>query len=131
MSELLFECYGVPSVAYGIDALFSAHHNIGIESGITDALIVSSGHQTTHILPVLGGQVDPTHCKRCGILHVPSHMCNVFHTCTHMQSELGGTADSWLFAAFAPAQVSSSPTPHHSVLCPAVTGTSQLCGPRL
>lgn len=61
MSELLFECYNVPSVAYGIDALFSAHHNLG---SVTDALIVSSGHQTTHILPVLAGQVDPTHCKR-------------------------------------------------------------------
>lgn len=63
MSELLFECYGVPSVAYGIDALFSAHQNIGIEEG-TDALIVSSGHQTTYILPVLNGQLDATHCKR-------------------------------------------------------------------
>ena len=27
MSELLFECYGVPSVAYGIDALFGLHFN--------------------------------------------------------------------------------------------------------
>ena len=64
MSELLFECYGVPSVAYGIDALFSAHHNIGVEEGM-DALIVSSGHQTTCVLPVLDGMLDSTHCKRC------------------------------------------------------------------
>ena len=27
MSELLFECYNVPSVAYGIDSLFSLYHN--------------------------------------------------------------------------------------------------------
>ena len=27
MSELLFECYHVPSVAYGIDSLFSLHNN--------------------------------------------------------------------------------------------------------
>lgn len=63
MSELLFECYGVPSVAYGIDALFSAHYNFGIKEG-TDALIISSGHQTTYILPVLNGQLDSAHCKR-------------------------------------------------------------------
>lgn len=27
MSELLFECYHVPSVAYGIDSLFSYYNN--------------------------------------------------------------------------------------------------------
>ena len=27
MSELLFECYGVPSVTYGVDSLFSLYHN--------------------------------------------------------------------------------------------------------
>ena len=27
MSELLFECYHVPSVAYGIDGLFSLYYN--------------------------------------------------------------------------------------------------------
>lgn len=65
MSELLFECYGAPSVAYGIDALFSAHHNFSLEGyELEDALIVSSGHQTSHILPVLGGHLDSTHCKR-------------------------------------------------------------------
>ena len=28
MSELLFECYNVPSVAYGIDSLFSLYNNM-------------------------------------------------------------------------------------------------------
>lgn len=65
MSELLFECYGVPSVAYGVDALFSAHHNCHLEGHeLTDSLIVSSGHQTTHILPVVNGKLDSAHCKR-------------------------------------------------------------------
>lgn len=62
MSELLFECYGIPAVAYGVDALFSAHQNLGCE--VKDSLIVSSGHQTTHILPVLDGKLDSVHCKR-------------------------------------------------------------------
>jgi len=30
MSELLFECYNVPSVAYGIDSLFSLYHNFPV-----------------------------------------------------------------------------------------------------
>ena len=61
MSELLFEGYGVPSVVYGIDALFSAHHNLG---GCEDALVVSAGHQTAHVLPVVRGRIDVGHCKR-------------------------------------------------------------------
>ena len=63
MSELLFECYGVPAVTYGVDALFSAHSNLGIEEG-TDALVVASGYQTTYVLPVLNGHFDSVHCKR-------------------------------------------------------------------
>ena len=63
MSELLFECYGVPAVTYGVDALFSAHSNLGIEEG-TDALVVASGHQTPYVLPVLNGHFDSVHCKR-------------------------------------------------------------------
>lgn len=65
MSELMFECYNVPSVAYGIDALFSAYHNFSLEGrGLEDALVISSGHQTTHILPILDGKLDASHCKR-------------------------------------------------------------------
>jgi actin-related protein 5 len=48
MTELLFECYWAPSVAYGIDALFSYRYNRG-RSG----LVVSSSHAATHLIPVL------------------------------------------------------------------------------
>ncbi len=65
MTELLFECYGIPSLTYGIDALFSAYHSYSCHGEeMTNALIVSSGHQATHILPVLDGRLDSTHCKR-------------------------------------------------------------------
>lgn len=70
MSELLFEGYGVPSVAYGVDALFSAHHNLG---SCEDVLIVSAGHQTAHVLPVLGGRCDVSHCKRLGNISLVLH----------------------------------------------------------
>ena len=54
MSELLFECYHIPRVTYGIDALFSLHHNTGGTAG--DALVVSAGYHTTHVLPVIDGR---------------------------------------------------------------------------
>ena len=50
MNELLFECYGAPSVAYGIDSLFSYKYNNG-----SDGLIISSSHSSTHVIPVLAG----------------------------------------------------------------------------
>lgn len=65
MTELLLECYDVPGVAYGVDALFSAYHNHH-QKGLPwqDALVLASGHQTTHVLPVLDGRLDSAHCKR-------------------------------------------------------------------
>ena len=51
MNELLFECYSVPSVAYGIDALLSYKYNRG-----SNGLIVSSSHSSTHLIPVLNSK---------------------------------------------------------------------------
>lgn len=47
MTEILFECYRAPSVAYGIDSLFSYRHNQG-KTGV----VVSSSHTSTHVIPV-------------------------------------------------------------------------------
>ncbi|KAF2687129.1 actin-like ATPase domain-containing protein [Lentithecium fluviatile CBS 122367] len=48
MSEILFECYGAPSVAYGIDSLFSYSYNDG-----KHGLVVSSSYASTHLIPVV------------------------------------------------------------------------------
>ncbi|KAF2115838.1 hypothetical protein BDV96DRAFT_599395 [Lophiotrema nucula] len=48
MSEILFEAYGAPSVAYGIDSLHSYAYNGG-RSG----LVVSSSYSSTHVIPVV------------------------------------------------------------------------------
>lgn len=48
MSEILFECYGAPSVAYGIDSLFSYSYNGG-----KHGLVVSSSYTSTHLIPVV------------------------------------------------------------------------------
>ncbi|PNY25023.1 Actin-like protein arp5, partial [Tolypocladium capitatum] len=47
MTEIIFECYGAPSVAYGIDSLFSYRHNQG-----KTGLVVSSSYTSTHVIPV-------------------------------------------------------------------------------
>jgi actin-related protein 5 len=59
MSEILFECYGVPSVAYGVDALFSYAHNGG-QTG----LVVSSSHSSTHLIPVINSRPLLTQATR-------------------------------------------------------------------
>ncbi|KAL6056107.1 Actin-related protein 5 [Balamuthia mandrillaris] len=66
MSELLFECYGAPAVCYGIDAMFSYFYNrTGWKKTEADnTLIISSGHDSTHIIPVLSGGMLAQSVKR-------------------------------------------------------------------
>ena len=59
MNEILFECYSAPSVAYGIDSLFSYRYNRG-----TNGLIVSSSHMSTHVIPVLDSKALLSNCSR-------------------------------------------------------------------
>ncbi|XP_031622283.1 actin-related protein 5 [Contarinia nasturtii] len=63
MSELLFECYDVPAICYGIDSLFSFKHNNLGENG----LIVSIGYYTIHIIPVLNGVAQYTKIRRINL----------------------------------------------------------------
>ncbi|OLL25639.1 Actin-like protein arp5 [Neolecta irregularis DAH-3] len=51
MTEMMFECYQVPSLTYGIDSLFSFYANDG-----TDGIVVNSGNNTTHVIPVSKGR---------------------------------------------------------------------------
>ncbi|BFZ61373.1 Actin-related protein 5 [Saitoella coloradoensis] len=51
MNEVLFELYGVQSAAYGIDSLFSFHANNG-----KDGLVISTGNNSTNIVPVVNGK---------------------------------------------------------------------------
>lgn len=48
MTEIVFECYSAPSLAFGIDSLFSYKYNNG-----TTGLVVSSSHTSTHLIPVI------------------------------------------------------------------------------
>ncbi|KAI1942738.1 Nuclear actin-protein involved in chromatin remodeling [Ophidiomyces ophidiicola] len=59
MNEIAFECYSVPSVAYGIDSLFAYKYNQG-----TDGLVISSSHSSTHVIPVLNSKALLSNCTR-------------------------------------------------------------------
>lgn len=63
MAELLFECYDVPSVAYGVDFLWSYQHN----SCPPDGLIISMGYYTTHIIPILNGKAEVANSRRINV----------------------------------------------------------------
>lgn len=66
MSELLFECYQVPKVSYGVDSLYSFYHNRR-QNWPCSGLVISSGYQCTHVLPVLEGRLDAKNCKRINL----------------------------------------------------------------
>lgn len=51
MTEIIFECYSAPSLAYGIDSLFSYAHNNG-----KTGLVISSSHSSTHLIPVFNSK---------------------------------------------------------------------------
>lgn len=59
MSEIIFECYSAPSLAFGIDSLFSYDYNNG-----KTGLVVSSSHSSTHIIPVLNQKAILTQATR-------------------------------------------------------------------
>ena len=71
MTELMFELYGVPSLTYGIDMMFSYYYNnyenIKNNNGLGNCLMISSSNQVTHILPVIDNKIDIKHTRRISI----------------------------------------------------------------
>ncbi|KAI9050401.1 hypothetical protein LZ554_005566 [Drepanopeziza brunnea f. sp. 'monogermtubi'] len=59
MTEIIFEAYSAPSLAYGIDSLFSYDYNGG-----KTGLVVSSSHSATHVIPVLNSKAILTQATR-------------------------------------------------------------------
>ncbi|KAH9909082.1 putative chromatin remodeling complex subunit [Xylariomycetidae sp. FL2044] len=51
MNEIIFECYGAPSFATGIDSLFSYRYNKG-----NTGLVVSSSYSSTQVIPVFNSK---------------------------------------------------------------------------
>ncbi|GAA6016342.1 hypothetical protein JCM11491_006824 [Sporobolomyces phaffii] len=64
MTEMLFESYGAPSVAYGLDSLFSFYDNSPAGTPPTDGLVISSASSSTQVIPVLNGKSILTSAKK-------------------------------------------------------------------
>uniref|UniRef100_A0A336L8Y8 Actin-related protein 5 n=1 Tax=Culicoides sonorensis TaxID=179676 RepID=A0A336L8Y8_CULSO len=73
MSELLFECYNIPGVAYGVDGLFSYKYSNAAKNG----LIINIGHYTTHVIPVINHKVIGQNARRINVGGY--HMINYLH----------------------------------------------------
>ncbi|KAM6924688.1 actin-related protein 5 [Xenentodon cancila] len=69
MSELLFECYRVPYVSYGVDGLYSFYLNNAKRSlqPPHTGIVLSSGCHCSHVLPVINGRLDAVNCKRVNL----------------------------------------------------------------
>lgn len=61
ISELMFECYQTPLLSYAVDSLVALY---GSEARQKDCLIVQSGYQTSHVIPVLDGKINYDFSKR-------------------------------------------------------------------
>ncbi|KXL48129.1 hypothetical protein M433DRAFT_159507 [Acidomyces richmondensis BFW] len=59
MNEILYELYNIPSVAYGVDSLFSYSYNGG-----NTGLVLSSANTSTHLIPVVDKQPLINHATR-------------------------------------------------------------------
>ncbi len=57
--ELLYENYNVKKLAIGIDSLFSYYQNNG-----SNGLVIGTGHEATHVIPVVKGKGLMTETKR-------------------------------------------------------------------
>ncbi|XP_051143090.1 actin-related protein 5 isoform X2 [Andrographis paniculata] len=67
MAELLFESYGVPSVAFGVDAAFSYKYNQHLGICSNDGLAICSGFNTSHAIPFLNGEPVYEACCRTNV----------------------------------------------------------------
>ena len=66
-SELLFELYSVPSLAFGVDSIMSFYHNNLPSPPVPfhgDGLVVSFNTASTSVVPILDGKGIMSHAKR-------------------------------------------------------------------
>ncbi|PON60995.1 Actin-related protein [Trema orientale] len=76
MAELLFETYGVPSIAYGVDAAFSYKYNQQHGVCAKDGLAICPGFCTTHVIPFINGEPVYKGCCRTNIggFHITDYL---------------------------------------------------------
>jgi hypothetical protein len=97
MTELWFEAYRVPSICFGIDALYSfyyhTYHHRPLNKDDTqrpqsslmmlgpDTLLVSASHSATHLLPIVNGEWLPHFSLRLDVggAHCTDYLQRLLH----------------------------------------------------
>ncbi|CAD5171255.1 unnamed protein product [Musa acuminata subsp. malaccensis] len=76
MAELLFETYSVPSIAFGVDAVFSYKLNQQFGRCNEDGLAICSGFSASHVIPIVKGEPVTEACCRTNIggYHVTNYL---------------------------------------------------------
>ncbi|XP_020695407.1 actin-related protein 5 isoform X1 [Dendrobium catenatum] len=76
MAELLFETYGVPSLAFGVDAAFAYKFNQQHGICSEDGLAICSGFATSHVIPFVEGEPVLEACCRTNVggYHVTDYL---------------------------------------------------------
>ncbi|XP_027329744.1 actin-related protein 5-like isoform X1 [Abrus precatorius] len=76
MAELLFETYGVPSIAFGVDIAFSYKYNQQQGVCAKDGLALCPGFTATHVIPFVDGEPVYKGCCRTNIggFHVTDYL---------------------------------------------------------
>ena len=70
VNELMFECYNVQALSFGVDSLMAFY---GQNHKQKHGLIVSSGYQTSHVIPILNSQVYIELTRRLSLGGLHSH----------------------------------------------------------
>ncbi|KAL4456886.1 hypothetical protein ABPG74_014524 [Tetrahymena malaccensis] len=66
--EQYFECYEIPSVMIGVDTFFATFYEFGQDRYQSETcLIISIGHTTCHIIPMVNGQIIFEEIKRINV----------------------------------------------------------------
>jgi len=67
MSELMFECYCVPSLTYYTDSLSSWYGAQHGTANFNDGISICIGYQTIHVVPIVNGIVDQENIRRVAV----------------------------------------------------------------
>lgn len=86
MNELLFECYGIPSLALGVDSLFSHYFNyrhsaLPYMDISSDCIIVKAGANVTQIIPIINHNPAFEYAKRINVggLQAVNYLYKLLH----------------------------------------------------
>ena len=109
-SELMFELYSVPSLAYCVDSVMSFYHNNHStvpDTFTSDGLVISFNTSSTSIVPVLNGKGIMSHAKR--FVHCETYPTIFIHLVVPVKDSMGCCANVRISSQAHPVEISWFP----------------------